>query len=83
MKALRQFFRGFRSGVEGFGSSISTLVNSILLFAVYLIGVGATSVFAKIVGKTFLDAETPGERETYWSEPSPSKKPIEEYYRQF
>jgi hypothetical protein len=83
MSGLKQFFSGFKKGLEGFGKNISLIVNSVLLTIVYLIGVGVTSIVAKLVGKHFLDKKMAKERSTYWSELDLKKKPIEEYYRQF
>jgi len=81
MNELKQFFRGFKKGMASFGQSISLLINTILLAFVYLLGVGFTSIVAKIVGKRFLDTKL--KKGTYWSDLNLKKKPIEEYYRQF
>lgn len=83
MRELKQFFNGFRKGSKNFSYNITVIVNSILLFFVYLIGVGFTSLFAKLFGKHFLDMKLSKKRETYWSDLNLKKKPIEEYYRQF
>lgn len=83
MIALKQFFRGFKKGVKNFGHSISIIINSVLLSLVYLIGVGITSIFAKLFGKHFLDTKISKKKETYWSDLNLKKRPIEKYYRQF
>jgi hypothetical protein len=80
---MKEFFNGFRKGMKDFGHSISIIVNSILLLIVYIIGVGVTSIFAKVLGKHFLEKKIQRKKETYWSELNLKKKPIEEYYRQF
>jgi len=82
MRELKQFFRGFKKGMGNFGYNISLIINTILLTFVYLIGVGLTSIFAKIFGKHFLEEKSP-KKESYWSDLKLKKKPIEEYYRQF
>lgn len=83
MKSIKIFFKGFLQGFKNFGYNISIIINSILLLAVYLIGVGITAIFAKIFRKKFLDMELSDDRKTYWSELNLEKKPTEEYYRQF
>ena len=55
MRELKQFFRGFKRGLRNFGYNIALIINSILLSLVYLVGVGLTSIIAKIFGKHFLD----------------------------
>ena len=81
MKELKQFFKGFRGGMKSFGQNIALIINTILLTFVYLIGVGLTSIIAKIVGKHFLDTKL--KKGTYWSDLNLKKKNIEKYYRQF
>lgn len=77
------FIKGFKTGTKMFSNNISTIVNAVLLTLVYLVGVGATSIFAKITGKKFLQTRLSKEKETYWSDMDLKKKPMEEYYRQF
>lgn len=83
MSKFRQFFSGFRNGFKDFGHSISAIINSILLLIVYLIGVGLTSLFARLSNKHFLQRKIIRNKETYWSDLNLKKKPVEEYYRQF
>lgn len=80
---MKEFFKGFKIGQKKFGEDIAIIINSILLSFVYLIGVGLTSIFAKIFGKHFLDLKVDENKKTYWSELNLGKKPLEEYYRQF
>ena len=77
---MKHLFAGFRAGMGDFGVVISAIINSALLFIVYIIGVGLTSIFAKIVGKHFL---AKGKKNSYWSELNLKKRPLKEYYRQF
>lgn len=81
--SLNQFFQGFKKGTKDFGHNISTIINSVLLSIVYIIGVGLTSVIAKLVGKHFLDTKTSEKADTYWTDLDLKKKSIEDYYRQF
>jgi len=77
------FAGSFFKGSKNFGENISIIVNSILLSFVYFVGVGLTSIFAKIFKKSFLELKTEKENETYWSELNLTKNSMEEYYRQF
>jgi len=79
---IKSFGYGFKEGIKLFGECVSTLINSLLLFFVYLIGVGLTSICARIVGKKFLDREI-DERESYWNELDIRRKSVAEHLRQF
>lgn len=61
---------------------ITTVINSVLLFVVYFVGVGLTSLFAKIVNKRFLRLKPSSKVKSYWSDFKASKNK-ESYYRQF
>jgi len=78
----QRFLIGFKKGMGNFGHNIALIINTILLTFVYLIGVGLTSIFAKIVGKHFLEIKL-SKKDSYWSDLNLKKKPIEKYYRQF
>ncbi len=79
---IREFGRGIWKGQKEFGETIGSIVNTILLSVVYLIGVGLTSIVAKISKKHFLDLERE-KVDSYWEELNLGKKKKEEYYRQF
>lgn len=81
MSGLKSFLKGFGKGMGNFGENISLIINVILLTFVYLIGVGLTSIVAKIFRKHFL--ETKLSKESYWSDLNLKKKPTKDYYRQF
>jgi hypothetical protein len=83
MNSLREFLKGFKEGSESFVSNIKVIINSILLSVVYILGIGITSIFAKIFGKHFLDMKLSGRGETYWSELNLKKRQEDEYYKQF
>ena len=76
------FWKGFKKGAKNFSGNISVIVNSFLLLIVYLVGVGLTSVIAKIVGKKFLETKIEKEKKSFWKEIKWSKKK-EDYFRQF
>jgi len=72
--------KDFKKGMTEFSHNIIIIVNTILLLAVYLIGVGLTSLTAKLSKKHFLETK---KEKTYWSNLNLKNKPIKEYYRQF
>ena len=77
------FFNDILKGQKMFGEDISQIVNFLLLTITYFLGVGLTSVLAKIFGKHFLKLKIDEEEDSYWTELNLTKKPIGEYYRQF
>lgn len=83
MTKLKEFMTGFKYGQKDFGETISTIINSALLILVYFLGIGLTSIIAKISGKSFLDLSIDEKAKTYWRDLNLAKKPIKEYYRQF
>lgn len=80
---IKQFFRGYKKGMENFGSIISTIVNTIILSIVYILGIGLTSILAKIVRKKFIETKVLKNKETYWSNIDSKNKSIKEFYKQF
>jgi len=78
-----EFFKEFKEGQKSFGDSIAALVNAILLSLVYFIGVGGTSIIAKIFGKHFLDMKINTQSQTYWRDLNLDKERLEEAYKQF
>ena len=84
MKPLKTFIKGFQQGIKQFGEHMNTSIVSILLVGVYIIGVGFSSISAKLFGKKFLELKAKESKEkTYWSDLNLKKKKREEYHRQF
>ena len=78
------FCNAFLEGMKSFGGLIVEIVNFILLIPAYILGIGLTSIVAKIVGKHFLNLKKPDKKtETYWVAKDTKKKKLEEFYRQF
>jgi hypothetical protein len=77
---MKKFCQGCKEGFEEYGKSLISIVNVVLLSIVYIIGVGLTSILARISKKRFLDLRA---KKSYWISLNPKKKPIEAYYRQF
>lgn len=80
---LNFFFEGVLKGQKLFGETISAIINLITFTLVYFFGVGLTSIIAKIFHQKFLETKIDKESLTYWQELNLTKKPLEEYYRQF
>lgn len=83
MNFIKQFFKGFKTGMHNFGQTIAIIINSTLLLFIYITGIGLTSIFAKIFWKRFLETKISKKQSSYWSDLNRKRKPIEEYYRQF
>ena len=77
------FFAKLKEGQKAFGDDIAEIVNTALLSAVYVLGVGLTSLAARIFGKKFLNLQINKNAKTYWEDLNLGKKKTEEYYRQF
>ncbi len=81
--SIKEFFSGFKKGFLNFGQNIGLIVNAVLLSFVYIVGVGLTSIAAKIIGKRFMQTNLEKEKETYWEELNIKKREMEKYYKQF
>ena len=81
-KMKNPFFNGFKKGMNNFGLLMTTLVNTLLLSIIYLLGVGITSLFAKLKGKNFLKLKK-NDGDSYWQDLDLKKKDIKNYYKQF
>lgn len=83
MSKTHEFLKGFRGGMRNFGQNLVGIVNLIPLLIIYIIGVGVTSILAKLFRKRFLETRPSKKRKTYWSDLGLKTKQIESYYRQF
>jgi len=81
-KMKKGLFSGIKEGFEGFGKIITTIVNFFLLLLVYIVGVGITSILAKLGKKEILSKKLHQEK-SYWSDLNLNDSNIERYYRQF
>lgn len=79
---LKQFFKGFKKGMGLFGEDIAIIVNTAFLAIVYFIGVGITSLVAKLFGKHFLEMKRSRKIGSYWSSMQ-TKKTEDSFYKQF
>lgn len=80
---IKELLKDLKDGQKMFGEDIASIVNFFLLTFVYFLGVGITSIFAKILRKHFLELNFNKKSRTYWSKLNLGKRPLEEYYRQF
>jgi hypothetical protein len=83
MQKIKDFFKGMKEGQKKFGDNISVIVNTILLSIVYFLGVGLTSIVARLFGVKFLETKTNPEVKTYYETMENQDKKEESYYRQF
>lgn len=83
MNNFKILLKGFWAGFKSFGYLLGEVVNFILLTLVYFVGVGITSVIAKIFNRHFLALKKPKKPSTYWVDLNLTKEPKENYYRQF
>ncbi|MCK5300191.1 MAG: hypothetical protein KAJ54_03490 [Candidatus Aenigmarchaeota archaeon] len=83
MRKIVRFFKEFASGFREFGENITLIVNTILLFIVYLVGSGVSGVTAKLCKKHFFENKISSDVKSYWSDLNLKKREIDEYYRQF
>jgi len=67
-------------GMHNFANNINIFVSSVLLLVVYFVGVGITSILAKLVGKHFFDTD---KKNSYWCDLNSKEEPIGGYYKQF
>ncbi len=82
MRGLGGFLRGLKDGMKHFGKNINLLINSVLLFIVYVVGVGLTKIVAVCVGKRFLETRISEKKTTYWIRMKEGKE-FDEHLRQF
>lgn len=80
---IKGLLKNIKEGQKIFGEDIASIINFLLLSIVYFVGVGITFIFARVFGRHFLQLKPNRKYETYWSESNLTKKPFEEYYRQF
>ena len=80
---MNPFLTGFKKGMNGFGKTISVIINSILLAIVYIIGVGITSIACRLFRKQFLDVTPDKKAKTYWVDLHLKNRKIQDHYRQF
>jgi len=80
---MKSFINEFKNGTRYFAESISFLVNSFLFSFVYIIGIGLTSLFLKILGRHTMNINR-FERVTFWQKRTEeSGTNINIYYNQF
>jgi hypothetical protein len=77
------FLIGFKEGFREFGKLIVSLVNFLLLSIIYILGIGLTSIVAKIFRKRFLHLELDSKSKSYWVNLNIGERPTEKYYDQF
>ena len=79
---MKNNLKEISEGIKEFGKNLSIIINTLLLTLVYFIGVGTTSIIAKIFKKRFLQSKKL-EKDSYWINTNKKNKDIEEFYKQF
>lgn len=80
---INVLYKSFLLGFKSFGINISTVVNFILLFFVYFLGIGPTALVSRIFRKRFLDLGRYEKKSSYWHPLGLKTKEKEYYYKQF
>lgn len=83
MKFNAKFFRKIKKVIKLLRKQSTKTINFILLFFVYVFGIGTTAIIAKLIGKKFFETKILDKKESYWQNTNLKKKSIKEYYRQF
>ena len=80
-RSIKGGFERFSEFIKPFTDKVNLVVNTVLLSIVYFIGVGFTSVSAKLVGKKFLKLEKENVN-SYWIDKTQNNSK-ESYLRKF
>ena len=83
MGKIQLLFSGIYTGLGKFGSIVSSIINLIFLFIVFVLGIGVVSLIAKLVGKKFLTIKMDKKLNTYWQDTIMTKRKKEDYYKPF
>ena len=79
---LKKIWNTVKSFFEPFANAMSDIVNFILLSAVYFIGIGPVSLFAKLFGRHFLDLKKQNKMSN-WHVHKLTKQAFVKYYGSF
>ena len=82
-KVHQMKLKPIKTGFHHFGQLLNNLINCVLLSVVYILGIGITSIVAKIINKNFLESNIDHKQESYWKDLNLSTQKKEEYYHQF
>ena len=83
MGKIQLLFSGIYAGLGKFGSIVSSIINLIFLFIVFVLGIGVVSLIAKLVGKKFLTIKMDKKLNTYWQDTIMTKRKKEDYLKPF
>jgi Na+-transporting methylmalonyl-CoA/oxaloacetate decarboxylase gamma subunit len=78
-----KLFSVLKRATNRMGLAMAFVVNSLFLLAVYILGVGATSIAAKTMSKNFFETKTSSEITSYWSDSDPQKRSFSDHFKQF
>ncbi len=77
------FFKAFFSGFKEFGHLINNIITGVVLFLVFLFGIGPVAIVAKMFGRSFLPMQHPETDGSYWLPKTSSNKTKEDSRRPF
>jgi len=80
---IPRFLKIYFSGMRKFGLNITILINSLLLLFVYLVGIGITSIIAKLFNKSFLDIRIKKFKKSYWTKLDLGNENEKDHYKQY
>ncbi len=83
MKKVYSILKYFKSLFLRFGNVMKNVGNLVLLIPVYFLGVGSSSILARIMGRNFLVLKSDDDAQSLWNECDIGGGAREEYYRQF
>jgi len=83
MVKWKRIFLSLKEGQKKFGECISSIINFLTLSFVYFLGIGTTSLVARLFKKRFIELKPNNCKETYWEESNLGKEKLNEYFRQF
>lgn len=78
---MKDTIKAVLRGMKRFGEYVAILVNTILLFITYFLGVGITWLIAKAMRKEVLQKKLGAA--SYWTPLELKTKPKDEYLKQF
>ena len=83
MENLKLFFNQIKLGFKEFGEVLSFLINTLLLFLVFVLGIGIIAIIAKLLKKKFLDLYPDKNLKSYWVSKVNRNKNLEDSVKPF
>lgn len=81
MKAIKKILKRIKLRLLRFQKKVTNIINSVLLFFVYFLGVGLVALVARILKKKFIQKGSLNDVDSYWTKIKKSDK--DSYYQQY